>query len=109
MSREPFDIIIVGAGVTGLTTAYEVARRGLRPLVLEAAARTGGLILTDAVDGFTIEAGPDSVLTAKPAALELARELGLEGEIQTVRPPGGAFVLRGRRLYPLPRPSLLGI
>lgn len=102
-------VIVIGAGITGLTAAYEVARRGLRPLVLEAAARTGGLIFTDHADEYTIEAGPDSVLTTKPAAIELARELGLDGEIQTVRPPGGAFVLRGQVLHALPRPSLLGI
>lgn len=110
MSHEPSgDVLIIGAGITGLTAAYEIARRGLRPLVLEASARSGGLIRTDRPAGFTIEAGPDSVLTTKPAAIELARELGLEPEIQTVRPPGGAFVLRGHTLYPLPRPSVLGI
>ena len=103
------DVLIVGAGITGLTAAYEVARLGLRPLVLEAGSRSGGLILTERPDGFTIEAGPDSVLTSKPAALTLARELGLDAEIQHVRPPGGAFVLRGRMLHRLPRPSLLGI
>ena len=110
MSHEPScDVVIVGAGITGLTAAYEIARRGLRPLVLEAAPRAGGLIVTDHVEGFTIEAGPDSVLTTKPAAIALARELGLDTEIQHVRPPGGAFVLRGRTLHPLPRPSILGI
>jgi oxygen-dependent protoporphyrinogen oxidase len=103
------DVLVIGGGITGLAAAYEVARRGLRPVVLEAGPRAGGLILTDHAGGFTIEAGPDSVLTTKPAALDLAREIGLEPEIQTVRPPGGAFVLRGRTLYPLPRPLLLGI
>lgn len=103
------DVIVVGAGITGLAAAYEVARRGLRPIVLEASSRAGGLIFTDRVDGFTIEAGPDSILTTKPAALDLVRELGLDAEIQSVRPPGGAFVLRGRTLHPLPRPSVLGI
>lgn len=103
------DVLVVGAGITGLTAAYELRRRGLQTRVLEASPRAGGLIRTERVDGFTIEAGPDSVLTSKPAALELARELGLEPQIQAVRPPGGAFVLRGQTLYPLPRPSLLGI
>jgi protoporphyrinogen/coproporphyrinogen III oxidase len=103
------DVIVVGGGITGLTAAYELQRRGCRAIVLERAARAGGLILTDRVDGFTIEGGPDSLLTSKPAALDLARELGLGDQIQTVRPPGGAFVLRGRALYRLPRPSLLGI
>lgn len=108
MSREPTrDVLVIGAGVTGLAAAYELQRRGYRPLVLEASSRAGGLIQTVHAGGFTIEAGPDSVLTTKPAALALARELGLE--TQTVRPPGGAFVLRGHTLHPLPRPSRLGI
>lgn len=107
--RSPADVLIIGGGITGLTAAYEVARLGRRPRLLEASARSGGLIFTDHADGFTIEAGPESVLVTKPAAIALARELGLEAEIQTVRPPGGAFVLRGRKLYPLPRPSILGI
>ena len=107
MTNSP--IAIVGAGVTGLTAAYELHRRGLSPIVLEATPRAGGLIYTDRADGFTIEAGPDSILAAKPAGVELIRELGLASALQDVRPPGGAFVLRGRRLYRLPRPSLLGI
>jgi oxygen-dependent protoporphyrinogen oxidase len=103
------DVIVVGGGITGLTAAYELQRRGHRAIVLEGSPRAGGLILTDHVDGFTIEGGPDSLLTSKPAALDLARALGLGADIQQTRPPGGAFVLRGGTLYPLPRPSLLGI
>jgi oxygen-dependent protoporphyrinogen oxidase len=102
-------VLIIGGGITGLTAAYEVARRGGRPIVYEAAARTGGLIYTERADGFTIEAGPDSVLASKPAALDLVRRLGLESEVQGVRPPGGAFVLRDGALYRLPQPSFLGI
>src|SRR4249919_2985067 len=105
----PPEVIVIGGGITGLTAAYELQRRGRRAIVLEGSPRAGGLILTDHVDGFTIEGGPDSLLTSKPAAIDLARELGLEDRLQTVRPPGGAFVLRGRALYRLPRPSLLGI
>jgi len=101
-------VTIVGAGITGLTAAYELQKRGLTPLVLEAASRPGGLIQTDHVEGCTIEAGPDSVLATKPAALDLARELGLGDQVLEVRTPG-AFVLRGRRLYRLPSPSLLGL
>jgi oxygen-dependent protoporphyrinogen oxidase len=107
VSRSP-DVTIVGAGITGLTAAYELHKRGVTPVVLEAASRPGGLIKTDHLDGFTIEAGPDSVLATKPAALDLARELGLSDQILQVRTPG-AFVLRGRRLYRLPSPSRLGL
>jgi oxygen-dependent protoporphyrinogen oxidase len=107
VSRSP-DVTVIGAGITGLTAAYELHKRGVTPVVLEAASSPGGLIKTDRVDGFTIEAGPDSVLATKPAALDLARELGLGDQILQVRTPG-AFVLRGRRLYRLPSPSRLGL
>ena len=103
------EVLIIGGGITGLTAAYEAHRRGLRPIVLEASPRTGGLIATEHIDGFTIEAGPDSILAQKRAALELIRELGLGDQILEVRPPGGAFVLRGSRLFRLPSPSRLGL
>jgi oxygen-dependent protoporphyrinogen oxidase len=103
------EVIIIGAGITGLSAAYELRRRGIDAIVLEAATRPGGLIRTERAQGFTIEAGADSMLVQKPAALDLCRELGLERDLQGVRPPGGAFVLRGTRLYPLPRPSRFGI
>jgi oxygen-dependent protoporphyrinogen oxidase len=102
------DVAIVGGGITGLTAAYELTRRGRSVAVLEASSRAGGLIRTERAGGFTIEAGPDSLLAAKPAGLELVHQLGLASDVIHVRTPG-AFVLRGRRLFRLPSPSLLGL
>ena len=50
-------IIIVGAGITGLSAAFELATRGIPFQILEASQRPGGLIRTEQVDGFTIEGG----------------------------------------------------
>jgi oxygen-dependent protoporphyrinogen oxidase len=75
---------------------------------MEALPRAGGLVHTEHVNGFTVEAGADSILTAKPAALALIRELGIDHLLQRVR-HSGAFVLKGGTLYPLPQPSFLGI
>ena len=102
-------MLVVGAGISGLTAAYELTRRGHRVRVREAAPRAGGLIRTERVDGFTIEAGPDSVLNAKPAAIDLIRELGLESELMGIREGARAFVLKGRTLHAIPQPSFLGI
>jgi oxygen-dependent protoporphyrinogen oxidase len=102
------DVAIIGAGITGLAAAYELSRRGVSVAVFESSARAGGLIRTERDDGFTIEAGADSLLVSKPAGVALVRELGLETEMLRVRTPG-AFVLRGRRLHRLPSPSLLGL
>ncbi len=75
------DTLIVGGGISGLATAYYLARHGGAGVILESRARLGGVIQTEHVEGCTIEAGPDSFLSAKPAALELIRELGLAGDV----------------------------
>jgi polyamine oxidase len=50
-------VIIIGAGVAGLSTARALADRGLNPIVLEARERIGGRILTISLDGQTIDLG----------------------------------------------------
>lgn len=103
------DLVIVGAGIAGLSAAWEAAARGRRPLVLERSGRPGGVILTERVDGFVIDGGPDALLIQKPAALQLARELGLGERLFPTLTPRTAFVLRDGRLVPLPEASFFGI
>ncbi|MDE3154404.1 MAG: protoporphyrinogen oxidase [Acidobacteriota bacterium] len=103
------DAVIVGGGIAGLAAAWDLHQRGLRPVVLERQPRAGGVILTEQIDGFTIDAGPDSLLVQKPAALELCRELGLGDRLVSTLPPRTAFILRGGRLHSLPEGSVLGI
>jgi oxygen-dependent protoporphyrinogen oxidase len=102
-------IVIIGGGIAGLAAAYELSRRRQPFVLLEAGARAGGLILTEHVGGFTLDAGPDSILAQKPAAVQLCEELGLGPRLLRARPPRSAFVLKGDRLFPLPSPSVLGI
>ena len=102
-------IVIVGGGITGLAAAFELARRGIDFRLFEAAPHLGGLIRTEYSDGFTIDAGPDSLLVQKPAAIRLCEELGLSSRLMETKLPRSAFVLREGRLYPLPSPSVLGI
>ncbi|CAN5649149.1 protoporphyrinogen oxidase [soil metagenome] len=106
--REP-RVVIIGGGITGLSAAFELASRQVPFTLCEASNRAGGLILTDRVDGFTIEAGPDSVLAQKPAALELCEALGLTPKVIATRQPRTAYVLRAGRLHALPFPSVLGV
>src|SRR5688500_13284179 len=102
-------IIIVGAGITGLSAGSELAPRGVPFQILEASSRAGGLIHTEHAGGFTSEAGPESFLAQKPAALDLCDALGLTPRLISTRPPRTAFVLKHGRLHPLPSPSVLGI
>src|SRR5438034_7446855 len=103
------DVIIVGAGIAGLAAAYELNRRGVSVLVLERSARPGGVILSETVGGFTIDAGPDSLLIQKPDGIELCQELGLGDRLVSTLPPRLAFIQRGGKLYALPAASVLGI
>jgi len=101
-------VAIVGGGIAGLVVAWRLMRAtnlaGAPEItVLEAGPRLGGRIRTEACDGFILEAGPDSVLTTKPWAMELAIELGLGDSMQGTRPwAHRAFIRRGDRLHPLP-------
>ena len=104
-----YDYVIVGAGITGLAAAFELSERNVPFTVLEASDRAGGLILTERVDGFTIEAGPDSLLAQKPAGIGLCEELGLGPRLITTTPPRTSYVLHRGRLYPLPARAVLGV
>jgi oxygen-dependent protoporphyrinogen oxidase len=102
-------IAIVGGGISGLSAAYELAKRHVPFTLFEASPRLGGLIRTEHVAGFTIEAGADSILAQKRAALDLCAQVGLQPNILQQKSPRRAFVLHQGRLHPLPSPSMFGI
>jgi phytoene dehydrogenase-like protein len=62
------DVIVVGAGVSGLVAALELKRRGFDVQVLEASDNVGGRVRTDEVDGFLLDRGFQVLLTAYPEA-----------------------------------------
>ncbi len=102
-------VVILGGGITGLSAAYELTLRAARDnrkleiTVLESSGRVGGKVMTETKDGVVFELGPDSFITAKPDALALVRELGLQDElIKTNESQKTIYVLSKGRLEPLP-------
>src|SRR5436190_22364057 len=72
-------VVIVGAGITGLATAYHLQQRvpSVEVTVLEQRDRPGGTVWTERTDGFQVETGPNGFLDTKPTTLDLCRDLGL--------------------------------
>jgi len=102
------DVAVVGGGITGLSAAYELQRRGCTTAVLEAGDRPGGVIRTERFDGWVVDCGPDAILAQKPAGVTLCRELGIADRLVTTLLPRTAYVLRDDRLHPLAEGSFLG-
>ncbi|MGB8479826.1 MAG: protoporphyrinogen oxidase [Acidobacteriaceae bacterium] len=79
-------IAIIGGGIAGVSAAFELALQqqagaSIEFVLFEATSRLGGIVETVQRDGFVIECGPDSWVTEKPWARELAIELGFESEL----------------------------
>jgi oxygen-dependent protoporphyrinogen oxidase len=72
------DVVVVGAGVSGLATAHDLASRGLDVRVLERQAGFGGNVISERFDGFLMEHGPSTFNVTAPGAPERLRALGLE-------------------------------
>jgi len=96
-------VAIIGGGISGLSAAYYLAKRGIASTIFELRPRLGGVIRTEQVAGCTLEAGPDSFISAKPAALELIRELGLGDQVIGSNDfSRKTYVWKQGRLVPLP-------
>jgi phytoene desaturase len=74
---EPFDAIVVGAGIGGLSAAITLAAAGRRVLVLEAHSRAGGKADVCELDGVEVDTGP-SVLTLPEVFQQLIASAGLD-------------------------------
>ncbi len=103
------DVIVVGAGIAGLTVARDLAMGGLSVLVLERSDSAGGKARSISVAGIELDAGAESFATRRDTVASLVRELGLGDDV--VAPQAdGAWLFRGDgSAHPLPKTGLLGI
>jgi oxygen-dependent protoporphyrinogen oxidase len=109
--QESRRVVVVGGGVSGLAAAHRLfelrraspSNHNLEVVLLEASGRTGGTVRTHRREGFLLEGGPDSFISEKPAALELAKRLGLSDRIRgTNEHNRRSFVVSRGRLRPTP-------
>jgi len=100
---DTLDALVVGAGISGLTTAFRLARSGWRVAVVEAAGRVGGAMETHTDGPWRFELGPNTVLENHETVGRLIRDAGLEGEKIVAAPSAKRrYLFKKGRLIPLP-------
>jgi protoporphyrinogen/coproporphyrinogen III oxidase len=100
-------IAIIGAGITGLTAAFYLKRKGIPVTVYEANDRVGGVIQSIRKNGFLAEFGPNTILETSPKIAQLIRDSGLELRRLYSNPKAEArYIVRDRQ--PMVMPSPLG-
>jgi len=97
------DCAVIGAGISGLSAGYWLARRGISVEVIEAAARPGGVIGTECAGGLLYERGPNSILDTNPHIARLLENVGvLDRRIEASAVSAKRFVVRSGKLVALP-------
>lgn len=99
---ESLDVIVIGGGISGLSAAHTLTRRGRRVALVEAAPEFGGSMGTLRTDGYVADRGPQSIV-ATPELMDLVRGLGLEEKVIRSEPSAKKrYIYRHRRLIEVP-------
>ena len=101
MQNNRKDVIVIGAGLSGLVCAYRLKSLGVAVTLLEKSSRVGGVIQSETVDGFLIERGPNSA-QGTPELLALIDELGIADELVEGNPKAPAYIYFNGRLHAVP-------
>jgi protoporphyrinogen/coproporphyrinogen III oxidase len=96
-------VAIIGAGITGLTAAFYLKRKGVPVTVYETGGRAGGVIRSARQNGFLAESGPNTILETSPKISELIRDLNLEARrIYTSPDAKNRYVVRDKKPIAMP-------
>ena len=101
------NVIILGAGISGLSTAHWLNRAGYKVLLLEIKNAPGGSMITEQSNGFLIDYGPNSGLETSPKIKELVEQVHLTNEMIYANKEGNKrYILKENKLIPLPTDPL---
>lgn len=96
-------VAVLGAGITGLTTAWHLQRAGFAPTVFEKSPRVGGAIGTTTSDGWLTELGPNSLLETSSVVASLVDQLGLsDRRCYATAAAKKRYIVRNGRLVAMP-------
>jgi oxygen-dependent protoporphyrinogen oxidase len=96
-------IVVIGAGISGLATAYLLKQKGCDVTVLEKKSEVGGSIETSYENGFLFDRGPNSALETTPLIAKFIDELNLRDQLVYANKEGNKrYILRNNELHALP-------
>lgn len=96
-------VVVIGAGISGLATAYWLNKDGYNIKILEANKEAGGAMQTIFEDGFLVDFGPNSGLETTPLIHQLVDEVGLSNEMVYANDKSNKrYILRDGKLHALP-------
>lgn len=96
-------VVIIGAGISGLATAYWLNKNGYEITILESKKEAGGAMETLIEDGFLIDSGPNSGLETTPLIRQIVDDIGLSNEmIYANESSNKRYILRNGELHALP-------
>ncbi|MGL5261423.1 MAG: protoporphyrinogen oxidase, partial [Bacteroides sp.] len=103
MIQKEVDVVVVGAGLTGLTAAFYLKKKGLQVAVVEKSKRIGGQIQTFHEDGFTFEKGPNTGVISYPEVAELFQDLAPLCQLETAKEEAKRrLIWKGKRFHEIP-------
>ena len=103
-------VVIIGAGITGLTAALELKQTETNFIVLEKADRVGGVIRTKKENGFLFEGGPNSGVASNPEVANLFESLGDECELQEANSSANKrYILKNGKWEAIPSSLTLAV
>ena len=103
METKNIDIAIIGAGLTGLTTAFWLTRAGKKIQIIERQDRAGGQIRTFQENGFLYESGPNTGVVSYPEVAELFAALSPDCTLETAREESKKrWIWKGNKFHALP-------
>ncbi|MFW2383243.1 MAG: protoporphyrinogen oxidase [Acidimicrobiales bacterium] len=102
-------VLVIGGGLAGLTTAYDLKNAGANVTVHEASSEWGGKIRSSPVGDRLVDAGPDNFLARVPEGIELCNELGLADRLTVPVSPKPAYLYIDGELGELPKGTVLGV
>jgi oxygen-dependent protoporphyrinogen oxidase len=102
------DVVVIGGGITGLTAAWNAARKGKSVIVLERESRFGGKICSYKENGFIFESGPNTGVISNPEVVELFESLNLP-IAEARRESKKRLIWKGKKFHSLPSSMLGGV